>query len=94
MMDRLVTDDIPNIRFNVAKSYAVLISTLKRLPENGTLADVEKSGNTLSPSPKGQELIESRILPKLQILEQDDDVDVRFFAVTAAKVISDQMETA
>ena len=30
MMDKLVNDDIPNIRFNVAKSYAVLIDTLKQ----------------------------------------------------------------
>ena len=37
MLDKLVDDDIPNIRFNVAKSYAVLIDTLKQLPEQGTV---------------------------------------------------------
>lgn len=35
MMTKLVSDDIPNIRFNVAKSYRILIGTLKRLPSEG-----------------------------------------------------------
>ena len=56
-MDRLVTDDIPNIRFNVAKSYAVLIEVLKKLPENGTLATTEKEGIPHNGSAKGTELI-------------------------------------
>ena len=33
MMDRLVADDIPNIRFNVAKSLEVVAQTLGKLPE-------------------------------------------------------------
>ncbi|KAF3354072.1 Sensor protein gacS [Verticillium dahliae VDG1] len=44
LLDKLAEDDIPNIRFNVAKT----------------------------------------ILPKLEKLQKDDDVDVRFFATTAA----------
>lgn len=94
MMDKLVGDDIPNIRFNVAKSYSVLISVLKRLPSEGTIFSLEKSGNTsASPSPKGLELIQERILPNLEKLQKDDDVDVRYFATTAAGSISgDAME--
>jgi len=88
MMDKLVVDDIPNIRFNVAKSYAELISVLKRLPNEGTIYSLEKSGNSLPPSTRGQELIEERILPNLEKLQKDDDVDVRFFATTAAASIS------
>lgn len=90
MMDKLVVDDIPNIRFNVAKSYAVLIGVLKRLPDEGTIYSIEKSGESTTPSPRGSELIQERILPNLQKLEQDDDVDVRYFATTAAGSISDE----
>lgn len=90
-MDRLVADDIPNIRFNVAKSYAVLIDVLKRLPAEGTVLSLEKSGQPSSPSPRGQDVIQTQILPNLEKLQQDDDVDVRYFATTAAGSISDEM---
>lgn len=93
-MDRLLSDDIPNIRFNVAKSYAILIDVLKRLPEDTTILSLEKSGQTASPSPKGQDLVQHQILPNLEKLQQDDDVDVRYFATTAASSISDQMQTS
>lgn len=82
-MDRLVSDPIPNIRFNVAKSYAILIDTLRRLPAEGTLKDVDEK-STGSPSSKGQDLISNSILPNLQKLQQDSDADVRYFATTAA----------
>jgi len=88
MMDKLVADEIPNIRFNVAKSYAELIAVLKRLPVSGTIYSLENSGVTLEASPEGQELIQERILPNLEKLQKDDDVDVRFFATTAAASIS------
>lgn len=89
MMDKLAEDSIPNIRFNVAKSYGVLIDVLKRLPTEGTIYSLEKSGNASStPSPEGQTLIHERILPKLEELQKDSDVDVRFFATTAAASIS------
>lgn len=86
MLDKLVVDDIPNIRFNVAKTYGVLIDVLKRLPDQGTLHSLEKQGSTEPPSTKGAELIQSRILPSLEKLQKDDDVDVRYFATTAAAV--------
>ena len=79
-----MADPIPNIRFNVAKSYAVLIDTLRRLPAEGTITEMEKSGSTAPPSAKGQDLISSQILPNLEKLQGDDDVDVRYFATTAA----------
>jgi serine/threonine-protein phosphatase 2A regulatory subunit A len=94
MMDKLVVDDIPNIRFNVAKSYTELISVLKRLPDEGTIFSLENSGNTLPASARGQVLIQQSILPNLEKLQKDDDVDVRFFATTAAASISGEpMET-
>lgn len=93
-MDRLVTDEIPNIRFNVAKSYAVLIDTLRRLPADKTLAEVEKSGETATPSPKSQDIIQQRILPSLEKLQEDDDVDVRYFATTAGGNPDEVMQTS
>ncbi|KAL2350951.1 armadillo-type protein [Cryomyces antarcticus] len=93
MMDNLVTDDIPNIRFNVAKSYAVLIDVLKRLPESGTILSIEKSGATPSGCQRGHDLIRNRIMPNLEKLQSDDDVDVRFFATTAAQGYADMMQT-
>lgn len=88
IMDKLVDDGIPNIRFNVAKSYSELISVLKRLPDEGTVYTLEKSGIPSPPSTEGQILIRERILPNLEKLQKDDDVDVRFFATTAASLIS------
>jgi serine/threonine-protein phosphatase 2A regulatory subunit A len=96
IMDRLVEDDIPNIRFNVAKSYSALISVLKKLPENGTIESAEKEGKSLTGSHRGSNLIEDRILPNLERLQQDDDVDVIYFAKTAAATInggSEPMQT-
>lgn len=95
-MDRLVEDDIPNIRFNVAKSYAILIDVLKRIPETGTLEAAEKEGKPQNGSARGTRLIEERCLPNLERLQQDDDVDVIYFAKTAAQVAtgdSDAMQT-
>ncbi|KAI9891360.1 MAG: Polyamine N-acetyltransferase 1 [Vezdaea aestivalis] len=83
ILDKLAADDIPNIRFNVAKTYAVLVDVLKRLPAEGTIVSIDESGETPAPSPKGQEIIQSQIIPNLEKLKQDDDVDVRYFASTA-----------
>ncbi|OCT45907.1 Protein phosphatase PP2A regulatory subunit A [Cladophialophora carrionii] len=85
MMDRLVSDPIPNIRFNVAKSYAVLINTLRRLPAEGTLQQLEQNPSaTAQPSPRGQELVDGQIMSNLEKLQHDEDVDVRYFATVAA----------
>lgn len=83
MLDKLLVDDIPNIRFNVAKTYGALIDILRRLPEQGTIYSLEKAGTALEPSPKGMELIQKRIVPNLEKLQKDDDVDVRYYATSA-----------
>jgi serine/threonine-protein phosphatase 2A regulatory subunit A len=95
IMDRLVEDEIPNIRFNVAKSYAVLINVLKKLPESGSLETAEKEGKALSGSQRGARIVEERILSNLERLQQDEDVDVIYFAKTAAHTINggDEMQT-
>lgn len=84
MLDKMVDDDIPNIRFNVAKTYSVLISSLRRLPDEGTLHSTDKEGAEDTPSPRANELIQQRIVPNLSKLQKDDDVDVRYFATSAA----------
>ncbi len=84
MLEKLTEDDIPNIRFNVAKTYGVLITALRRLPDQGTIYTLEKAGTPFTASPRGQQLIEESVLPCLEKLQKDDDVDVRFFATTAA----------
>ncbi|KAH8909779.1 protein phosphatase PP2A regulatory subunit A [Coniochaeta sp. PMI_546] len=88
MLEKLAADDIPNIRFNVAKTYQELIKVLRRLPEQGTIYTLEKAGAPFSPSPLGQQLIDERIRPALEKLQKDDDVDVRFFATSAASAAS------
>ncbi|KAJ5130917.1 Protein phosphatase 2a 65kd regulatory sububit [Penicillium bovifimosum] len=93
ILERLVTDEIPNIRFNVAKSFAVLIATLRRLPADKTLLEVETSEEPITPSPQALELIQSRVVPSLQKLQEDDDVDVRYFATTAGGN-QDEMQTS
>ncbi|KAL1995603.1 hypothetical protein VTN49DRAFT_1790 [Thermomyces lanuginosus] len=94
MLERLATDPIPNIRFNVAKSYSVLINTLRRLPAEGTLQDLEKSGGTAPASRRGQELIQQRIIPQLEKLQEDEDADVRYFATNAAGGQTEVMQTS
>lgn len=89
-----MSDQIPNIRFNVAKSYAVLIDVLKQLPDSdSTILSLEKNGITGSGSTEGDALIREQIMPNLEKLMTDDDVDVRFFASQAAKSYNDAMQT-
>jgi len=83
MLQKLTSDEIPNIRFNVAKTYGVLIGVLRRLPDQGTIYTLEQAKTPFSPSPRGQQLIEEQIMPSLVKLADDKDVDVRFFAKTA-----------
>ncbi|KAK0787725.1 protein phosphatase 2A structural subunit [Friedmanniomyces endolithicus] len=95
ILHQLVEDPIPNIRFNVAKSYAVLINIFKRLPDdNTTLSQLEKEGRAGSTSgtARGEEVVRGEIMAPLEKLMGDEDVDVRFFATTARKSWGDGME--
>lgn len=72
----------------MAKSYAVVIDILKRLPDNSTstIAQMEKDGETNFPgSEKGATHIKDDVMPQLEKLMKDEDVDVRYFATTAAR---------
>ncbi|KAF2858275.1 protein phosphatase PP2A regulatory subunit A [Piedraia hortae CBS 480.64] len=86
ILHQLVEDPIPNIRFNAAKSYGVLINIFKRLPnETMTMIQLEKEGRASNGTPQGQQCIQNDIVPPLKKLMEDDDVDVRYFATTAIK---------
>lgn len=94
ILSNLVSDQIPNIRFNVAKSYAVLIDVLKQLPDsNETVYSLTKQGKSSQGSGKGEAVIREDVLPNLDKLTSDDDVDVRYFASMAAKGYGDAMQT-
>lgn len=78
----------------------MLIDIFRRVPDDNTttLISLEKNSGTAQGSQRGQELIRNEVLPPLEKLMQDDDVDVRFFASTAAKGsglegVGDAMET-
>ena len=98
MLDKLVSDDIPNIRFNVAKSYSVLINVLRRIPETGTVAELEKQQKARGVSgsngmlAKARSLVQDNIVPNLSKLQDDDDVDVRYFAMTASHTWNNEMQ--
>ena len=95
MLDKLATDEIPNIRFNVSKTYGNLIDTLRRLPDEGTIYSLTKAGSEpTEPSPRGMEIIQQHILINLEKLKQDEDVDVRYFAATAAALATDHHDTS
>jgi len=94
ILAKLVDDAIPNIKFNVAKSYSALIDVLKKLPDNTeTISTLEKSGKSASGSERGDQMIRESILPSLDKLIADDDIDVRYFASVAAKSYGDVMQT-
>ena len=80
----------------------MLIDVFKRLPAdsnpNATIVQIEKEGGQEGAgnggSEKGEKLIKEEVMPNLEKLMQDEDVDVRFFATTAAKGWTDSaMET-
>lgn len=96
-LGNLMNDPISNIRFNVAKSYQVLVEAYLK-PENAVKVVTEEPQTTTEPAnnesskksstplgPKAdlasiKELIDGTILPNLQKLSEDTDVDVRYFA--------------
>lgn len=93
MINQLIEDPIPNIRFNVAKSYAVLIQVLRRLPAEGTLVDAKPEDLPSDPTPEAMELIQGQILPNLEKLRTDPDRDVRYFAENGLSQAGDFMHT-
>ncbi|GMF53397.1 unnamed protein product [[Candida] boidinii] len=64
-VDSLKDDHVPNIRFNVSKSFYIIGENLIKNDKNDS---------------KIIELIKDEILPTLEKMTNDEDIDVRFFA--------------
>lgn len=94
MINQLIEDRIPNIRFNVAKSYGVLISVLRQLPAEGTLTEMKPGEAPTGPSPMALDLIQKHIIPNLEKLRGDQDRDVRYYAEQALGNAGDFMHTS
>lgn len=73
----LITDAVPNIRFNVAKSYLTLVESLCQHKDQAPNQDELKK------------LINLQVLSNLEKLETDDDVDVRFYSTQSIKGINE-----
>lgn len=113
-LNTLTNDPISNIRFNVAKSYKVLVQaflksdfTDSESSETPAPAVEEKKSNdgkepTAKKLPLGpkadlatvKELIDSTIVPNLEKLSEDADVDVRYFANKSLEDIEELVKTA
>lgn len=74
-LDGMVGDPIPNIRFTVARSY----ESVSLLARAKAAAEEERSA--------AESMISDIILPSLEKLKTDEDVDVRFYADKSLKAI-------
>lgn len=86
-IDSLIADAVPNIRFNVAKSYLVLVETVVKHAKEAKSSGVTVSAKTTS---EQQELV-SKVLANLETMTQDSDVDVRFYASKSTQGINDSL---
>lgn len=77
-INSLITDSVPNIRFNVAKSYLTLVEALTSKKVDLPIKEEEL-----------KKLINLEILSNLEKLENDDDVDVRFYSTKSIKCINE-----
>lgn len=95
VITQLVEDPIPNIRFNVAKSYGALVDVLRSLPaDGGPLPNGEIAPPGTEPSPTALEVIQKDVIPALEKLQADEDIDVRYFAGQATAKLPDAMHTS
>lgn len=73
---QLTADPVPNIRFNVAKTYLVIVEALIK-----------------TPSQEVSSLIDGEILLNLNVLQNDADVDVRYYANSSIESIKSLSQT-
>ncbi|CCE65408.1 hypothetical protein TPHA_0L00520 [Tetrapisispora phaffii CBS 4417] len=72
----LAQDEVPNIRFNVAKGLAEIATSL------------------IKRDSKNKKLIKEELLPVLENLVQDEDVDVNYFSEQSYNSCKEMLETA
>ncbi|KAK6459709.1 armadillo-type protein [Scheffersomyces xylosifermentans] len=79
-INSLITDGVPNIRFNVAKSYLLLVQTFVANKNKLPVKDDEL-----------RKLVNLEILSNLEKLQNDEDVDVRFYSSKSIQGINELM---
>lgn len=118
-LNNLMNDPIPNIRFNVAKTFKVLVEAYLK-PQYPIIENSEKQNPTTESSegdgeksqsavtkatltetlgPRGtpeeiNTLITETIIPNLEKLAEDNDVDVRYFANKSLQEIDELVKEA
>lgn len=81
-LERLAGDPIPNVRFNVAKTLEAIVPVLLA----AMTATTAMTAGAMAP-PLASQVIRDQILPTLQQLQRDADVDVHDFATRALNII-------
>ncbi|KAK9321343.1 armadillo-type protein [Lipomyces orientalis] len=90
-LNNLVGDPIPNIRFSVARSYQTVQKLLLEKAAESEYDSDAMDASTPAPTEEDtkakeervaevKEIIRNVIVPNLEKLKEDEDVDVRFFA--------------
>ncbi|KAI5959151.1 TPD3 [Candida pseudojiufengensis] len=89
-MNNLITDSVPNIRFNVAKSYLILVESLiKNKNSTNENQNSNSNQNQIEEEEELKKLINLQILSNLEKLESDDDIDVRFYSTKSIQGINE-----
>ncbi|KAK9460487.1 armadillo-type protein [Lipomyces oligophaga] len=91
-LEGMVGDPIPNIRFTIARSYETIAKMLKE-KETGAEVEAEAEGEGKGEAEAkgevegegeekaaGEAVITTMLIPSLERLKEDEDVDVRFYA--------------
>lgn len=87
-VDNLVQDQVPNIRFNVAKSYLITAKALLNIDETEESAPKQSSED----NSEAVAYIKEKILPNVETLKNDDDIDVKYFANQSYNGINSLLE--
>lgn len=77
-IENLINDPIPNIRFNIAKAFKILVESYMKL-DNVEPQEVES-------------LVNEVVIPRLEKLCQDSDADVRYFSKKSLDEIREIVE--
>jgi serine/threonine-protein phosphatase 2A regulatory subunit A len=101
----LIDDPIPNIRFNIAKTFKVLVETFLHVEEETDIKNESQDGQagqagqaetpvrhtkqTAPPSARAKEIIMDTIIPRLEKMVDDPDVDVRYFSTKSLEEIDE-----
>ncbi|KAK9470092.1 armadillo-type protein [Dipodascopsis tothii] len=103
-LNSMVGDSIPNIRFNIARSYEIVVRLLREKAVGGDKAGapakpdaepeamIQDTAKDLTPEEAARldaanDVIRTLVVPNLEKLKDDADVDVRYFAGKSLLVV-------